>query len=223
VGGHEPLDTDDLNSDPERRSLIDTDTSVTEARQIKVLDTMLRGGFSALDTEQRQLFKEMRAQTVGTGSEGGFTVPTEFRNRVAEAMKAFGGLANIATVFETDSGNPITWAITDGTADEGVMIGEKEESTEQDMEFGQVVIGAKKMTSNIVKISDELLQDSGVDIAGLIARRIGSRLGRCRPAGPQARGGSGLPCRHCPLAVQRQHPARPQADERWTGAPALAA
>lgn len=172
------LDTDDLNSDPERRSLIDTDTSVTEARQIKVLDTMLRGGFSALDTEQRQLFKEMRAQTVGTGSEGGFTVPTEFRNRVAEAMKAFGGLANIATVFETDSGNPITWAITDGTADEGVMIGEKEESTEQDMEFGQVVIGAKKMTSNIVKISDELLQDSGVDIAGLIARRIGSRLGR---------------------------------------------
>ena len=172
------LDTDDLNSDPERRSLIDTDTSVTEARQIKVLDTILRGGFSALDTEQRQLFKEMRAQTVGTGSEGGFTVPTEFRNRVAEAMKAFGGLANIATVFETDSGNPITWAITDGTADEGVMIGEKEESTEQDMEFGQVVIGAKKMTSNIVKISDELLQDSGVDIAGLIARRIGSRLGR---------------------------------------------
>ena len=48
---------------------------------------MLRGGFGALDPEQRQLFKEMRAQTVGTGSEGGFTVPTEFRNRVAEATR----------------------------------------------------------------------------------------------------------------------------------------
>ncbi|BDO09033.1 phage capsid protein [Aeromonas caviae] len=172
------LDSDELNRDPERRSLLDLDTNVAEARQMQVLDTVLRGGFGELDAEQRQLFKEMRAQTVGTGAEGGFTVPTEFRNRVVEAMKAFGGLANIATVFETDSGNPIIWATTDGTTEEGVMVGEKEESTEQNMVFGQVAIGAKKMTSNIIKISDELLQDSGVDIAGLISRRIGSRLGR---------------------------------------------
>lgn len=172
------LDSDELNRDPERRSLLDLDTNVAEARQMQVLDTVLRGGFGELDAEQRQLFKEMRAQTVGTGAEGGFTVPTEFRNRVVEAMKAFGGLANIATVFETDSGNPIIWATTDGTTEEGVMVGEKEESTERNMVFGQVAIGAKKMTSNIIKISDELLQDSGVDIAGLISRRIGSRLGR---------------------------------------------
>lgn len=172
------LDSDDLNNHPERRSLIDTDTNVAEARQMKVLETVLRQGHSGLDAEQRQLFREMRAQTVGVGTEGGFTVPTEFRDRVVESMKAFGGLANIATVFETDSGNPIQWVTTDGTTEEGTMIGEKDESTEDDMEFGQVVIGAKKMTSKIIKISDELLQDSGVDISGLISRRLGSRLGR---------------------------------------------
>ncbi|WP_270689313.1 phage major capsid protein [Aeromonas sp. D3] len=172
------LDSDDLNDNPERRSLIDTNTSVAEARQLKVLDTVLRGGFDALDGEQRQLFKEMRAQVTNDDAKGGFTVPTEFRNRVVETMKAFGGLANIATVFETDSGNPITWVTTDGTLEEGVMVGENQESTEDDAEFGQVSIGAKKMTSNIVKISDELLQDSGVDITGLVARRLGSRLGR---------------------------------------------
>ena len=116
------LDTDDLNSDPERRSLIDTDTSVTEARQIKVIDTMLRGGFSALDTEQRQLFKEMRAQTVGTGSEGespgvsqprptevvGRDVPSESVAAVARRRyrcRAVGVLARHGTERADDQGN----------------------------------------------------------------------------------------------------------------------
>lgn len=172
------LDSDDLNNNPERRSLLDLDTNVTEARQMKVLETVLRGGYDALDGEQRQLFKEMRSQVTNDNAKGGFTVPPEFRDRVVESMKAFGGLANIATVFETDGGNPITWVTTDGTTDEGVMIGETEEGGDKDMDFGQVQIGAKKMTSKTIKLSDELLQDSGVDIVGLVGRRIGSRLGR---------------------------------------------
>ena len=172
------LDSDNVNNELERRSGIDLDTSVAEARQMKVLETVLRGGYPALSSEERALFKEMRAQATNVDSKGGFTVPTEFRNRVVETMKAFGGVANIATVFETDGGSPITWVTTDGTADEGVMIGETEEGGDKDMDFGQVAIGAKKMTSKTIKISDELLQDSGVDVIGLIARRIGSRLGR---------------------------------------------
>ncbi|WP_394293049.1 phage major capsid protein [Aeromonas rivipollensis] len=172
------LDSDKINNEPERRSGIDLDTSVAEARQMKVLETVLRGGYPALSSEERALFKEMRAQATNVDSKGGFTVPTEFRNRVVETMKAFGGVANISTVFETDGGSPITWVTTDGTADEGVMIGETEEGGDKDMDFGQIAIGAKKMTSKTIKISDELLQDSGVDVIGLIARRIGSRLGR---------------------------------------------
>ena len=172
------LDSDNVNNEQERRSGIDLDTSVAEARQMKVLETVLRGGYPALSSEERALFKEMRAQATNVDSKGGFTVPTEFRNRVVETMKAFGGVANISTVFETDGGSPITWVTTDGTADEGVMIGETEEGGDKDMDFGQIAIGAKKMTSKTIKISDELLQDSGVDVIGLIARRIGSRLGR---------------------------------------------
>lgn len=172
------LDSDNVNDEPERRSGIDLDTSVAEARQMKVLESMLRGGYESLSSEDRSLFKEMRAQATNVDTKGGFTVPTEFRNRVVEAMKAFGGVANISTVFETDSGNPITWATTDGTLDEGVMIGETEEGGDKDIDFGQIQIGAKKMTSKTIKISDELLQDSGVDIVGMIGRRIGSRLGR---------------------------------------------
>ena len=91
------LDSDKVNNEPERRSGIDLDTSVAEARQMKVLESMLRGGYQALSSEERALFKEMRAQATNVDTKGGFTVPSEFRNRVVEAMKAFGGVANICS------------------------------------------------------------------------------------------------------------------------------
>ena len=56
------LDSDNVQTDPERRSGIDLDTSVAEARQMKVLESMLRGGYQALSSEERALFKEMRAR-----------------------------------------------------------------------------------------------------------------------------------------------------------------
>lgn len=172
------LDSDDLNNNPERRSVIDTKTSVSEARSAQLFDTLLRKKYEDFTGEERQLFKELRSQVTSQDEKGGYTVPPEFRSNVIESMKAFGGLANVATVFETDSGAPITWVVTDGTTEEGEMIGETEQAGDDDIEVGQVAIGAKKMTSKVIKISDELLQDSGVDIVGLIARRLGSRLGR---------------------------------------------
>jgi HK97 family phage major capsid protein len=39
-------------------------------------------------------------------------------------------------------------------------------------------LGAKKLSSKIIRVSNELLQDSGVDIEAFLAGRIASRLGR---------------------------------------------
>lgn len=171
------LESDSLNDNPESRNLLGGKEKSTEKRAA-VFDSFLRGGFESLDSEQRALLNEMRAQSVSTADKGGYTVPTEFRDRVVETMKQFGGVANVATVFETESGNPIQWVITDGTAEEGVMIGENTASDAQDMTFGQAALGAKKMTSKVILVSNELLLDSGVDIYGLIGRRCGTRIGR---------------------------------------------
>jgi phage major capsid protein, HK97 family len=171
------LESDELNLNPETRDLLGDKQKPTEKRAA-VFDAYLRGGVENLDSEQRALLNEMRAQSVSTADKGGFTVPTEFRDRVVESMKQFGGLANISTVFETEAGNPIQWVITDGTAEIGAMIGESTQADAQDLSFSQASIGAKKMTSKVILVSNELLLDSGVDIYGLIGRRCGTRIGR---------------------------------------------
>lgn len=171
------LESDALNNNPESRDLLGGKDKPTEKRAA-VFDAFLRGGFENLDSEQRALLNEMRAQSVSTADKGGYTVPIEFRDRVVETMKQFGGVANISTVFETESGNSIQWVVTDGTAEVGAMIGESTSADTQDITFAQAALGAKKMTSKVILVSNELLLDSGVDIYGLIGRRCGTRIGR---------------------------------------------
>lgn len=57
-------------------------------------------------------------------------------------------------------------------------MGENTETTDEDVTFGTAVLGAKKLSSKIIKVSNELLQDSGVDIEAYLASRIGQRIGR---------------------------------------------
>lgn len=46
------------------------------------------------------------------------------------------------------------------------------------MTFGTAILGAKKLSSKIIRVSNELLQDSGVDIEAYLAGRIAQRIGR---------------------------------------------
>lgn len=151
--------------------------SVDEQRA-QAFDAFLRHGMSDMTPEQRKVLKEMRAQATNPNEKGGYTVPTEMLNRVYESMKDYGGLAGVAQVMNTDSGNDIEWPTSDGTAEEGVLLGENQETDEQDVDFGMETIGAKKLTSRIIRVSNELLQDSGIDIEAFLSARIGSRIGR---------------------------------------------
>lgn len=105
-------------------------------------------------------------------------MPKQFRNRVVEAMKAYGGIANVCQLLNTSNGQSIDWTYSDGTAEMGVMLGENEEAGEGDVTFEPVTIGAKKMTSKIIRVSNELLQDSGIDMNVYLSARIAQRLGR---------------------------------------------
>jgi len=172
------LDENSLDTnEPEQRNLAG-DLDSVEQRSSNAFEKGIRYGFESLDTEERKLVIEARAQSVGTDSKGGFTAPTQFRNQVSDAMKAFGGLAQIATILNTDSGNNISWPVSDGTSEMGVMIAENAQAGEEDAEFSEETLGAKKMTSKIIRVSNELLTDSGVDIGAYLSRRIGQRIGR---------------------------------------------
>lgn len=151
----------------------------SEAEQrAAAFDAFVRRGLGELSPEERQVLNEMRAQSAAQGDKGGYTVPTTLLNKVFEKMKAYGGLASVSQLLLTDSGNVIEWATSDGTEEEGELIGESQQATEGDVTFGTASLGAHKLSSKIIRVPNELLSDSGIDMEAYLAGRIASRLGR---------------------------------------------
>lgn len=112
--------------------------------------------------------------TIGIDTQGGYLVPDEFENTLLQALEEENVFRRIASVIKTSNRDMrIPMIAAHGTAawaDEGAAI------TESDEVFGQIYIGAHKLAT-MLKVSEELLGDSGFDfpkyIAGEFARRIG--------------------------------------------------
>lgn len=167
-----------LSQEEEQRNVkLTPENKGKELRNI-VFDKFLRQGISELSNEERSVLRELRAQGIDPDSKGGYTVPTQMQARIVESMKAYGGIASVSQVLSTSTGQTIEWATADGTAEEGELLGENTETSEEDTSFGTASLGAKKLSSKIIRISNELLQDSGVDIEAYLARRIADRIGR---------------------------------------------
>lgn len=149
-----------------------------EVKRSQAFDAFLRRGLSDLTQEEKQVMAELRAQAAGTDNKGGYTVPKEMQARIVEQMKAYGGISSVAQILNTADGRTISWVTADSTAEMGELIGENVAATEMDTEFGTADLGAKKLTSKIIRVSNELLQDSGVNIEAYLTQRIAERIGR---------------------------------------------
>lgn len=130
---------------------------------------------------------ELRAQSVGTDSAGGFLFPDTMRDKLQERLKAFGGLANAVEEITTSSGETLRWPTLDDTANAGVIAAEGTApgSGGADLVFGEKVLGAFKYvapgTGQLpLRVSVELLQDSAFDIQGLVTRKLGERIARAQ-------------------------------------------
>ncbi|BBX01858.1 phage capsid protein [Mycolicibacterium moriokaense] len=129
--------------------------------------------------------QELRAQSVGTPSAGGYTVPETFLNKLIDVRKTFGGIQSVAEVLETETGEPIRYPTLNDTANTGVQVDEltAPNSGGADLVFGEVTLGAYRFvapgaSNNPLRVSRELLQDSAIDIQALIARKLGERIER---------------------------------------------
>lgn len=142
----------------------------------------LRGGMPALTEEQRNYVltaqAEARAQSIGTPAEGGYLVPEGFRAVLEQSLKAHGGVRLAATVLKTASGNPLPMPTVDDTNNSGAIIAENAQVSEQDVAFGQVVLGAHMYSSKMIRVSNQLLQDSAFDLPAYLADALGTRLAR---------------------------------------------
>lgn len=121
-----------------------------------------------------------RALGVGTDTAGGYTVPEDFLRELEIAALAFGGMLQVARILRTDSGADLPIPTTNDTSNKGAILGENTAVSEQDVVMGNVTLGAYKYTSKMIKVSQELMEDSAFDLASFLGAILGERLGRAK-------------------------------------------
>jgi HK97 family phage major capsid protein len=135
-------------------------------------------------------FDVQNALQVGTDSEGGYLAPDEFEAILIEALDDVNIIRKLASVITTSSGDKkIPVVATKGTAD---WTDEEAPMHESDNTFGLVTIGAHKLTT-MLKVSEELLNDSVFDLASYIAKEFARRIGRAEEEAFITGNGTGKP------------------------------
>lgn len=142
-------------------------------------------GVADLAEEDRRLIQSgfvqgdrfRNAAGVGTGAAGGYMVPPAFREMVIETLLAYGPMLSLADRIDTDSGVNLPWPTNDDTANEGAILGESVQISEQDLTLGTNSLDAYMYTSKLVRVSYQLMQDAP-DFERFLARKLGERLAR---------------------------------------------
>jgi len=139
-------------------------------------------GNKGLDDEDRAIMLsrkvEHRDMGVGTGNLGGYFVPQGFVYDVDVAMKFVSELFANSNMLDTSTGNPLPHPTSNDTMNAGALIGEGQQVSEQDVAVGQILFGAYKFTSNLVRVSLELAQDSAFDMESFLKQQFAIRLAR---------------------------------------------
>jgi HK97 family phage major capsid protein len=157
----------------------------------EVFSKQLRFGAASLDSEERTVLmsgranlpQEARAQSTGTDSAGGYTVPEGFAGTIDKALAMWGPMwdGGIVQELNTATGNPLPYPTVDDTASRGRIKAENgavNDDGNDDVVFGEKMFNAFIYDTGMVKVPLELLQDSAFDIEALMNDLFGERLGR---------------------------------------------
>lgn len=148
------------------------------------LRAMLAGGLSALSPDQRQAMASRQnpdiraAMSTTTGTEGGYTVATEYNRQLIEAMRALGGVRPVAHVFQTATGATMNFPTADSTAEEGEIVGQNAPVAGGETAFGNATMDVFKYSSKKIALPFELLQDSMFNLEAYIQTLLSLRIGR---------------------------------------------
>lgn len=152
---------------------------------------MIYGGI--LNKEEREIMQNLseRAQAT-TGSAGGYTIPQGFIAKIEAKLKYISpffaemsvGLnpeaESVFDVLRTATGNDLPFPTNDDTAVTGELLAENGDAfgNSTDLTFGQITLKAYKYNSKPMKVSNELLTDTGLDLEGYIVNTLATRIAR---------------------------------------------
>lgn len=131
---------------------------------------------TGLDLRSDKIMIKRAAQSTSTTA-GGYTIPQGFLAELEKKLVYFNNLRTVARVIRTDTGNPLPFPTTDDTGNPATIGAENTAPSETAITFGQIVLGNYRYES-LVLTSNELLKDSGLDLASEIGGMLGERIGR---------------------------------------------
>ena len=142
---------------------------------------MMRGNVSA---------NVMNALKEGSDADGGYLVPDEFEKQLVQKLHQENILRSISHVIQTSSGDhKIPVVASEGTA---AWLDEEAAYTESNATFSQVILGAHKL-GTLIKVSEELLNDSAFDLTNYISSEFARRLGDAEEEAFLTGNGTGRP------------------------------
>lgn len=109
----------------------------------------------------------------GTDADGGYLVPEEFERQIVKTLDEANVIRSLAKVITTNSERKIPVAASHSTAQWTLENGAY---TESNPTFGQKQIDAYKLT-DLIRVSQELLQDSAFDLESYIADEFARAFG----------------------------------------------
>lgn len=132
----------------------------------------------------------MNSLHIGDDNEGGYLVPDEYERTLVQGLEEENVLRSLCTVIQTSSGDrKIPLVASHGTAS---WVDEEGTIPDSDDTFGQITIGAHKVAT-MIKVSDELLQDSVFNIESYIAAEFARRIGAAEEEAFITGNGTGKP------------------------------
>ncbi len=110
----------------------------------------------------------------GADPDGGFLVPNEFEQQLIQKLQEANVMRTISHVIQTNSGeHKIPVVASEGTA---TWLDEEAVYAESNTQFSQVSLAAHKL-GTLIKVSEELLNDSAFDLMTYLSGEFGRRLG----------------------------------------------
>lgn len=132
---------------------------------------------------------EVRALQVGTNSEGGYLTESVLERKFVASLDSANVMRGICTVLTAGSDRLIAVESSAGSA---AWTSEEAAYTESDSAFDQKSFDGHKV-GTIMKVSEELLQDSVFDVGAYVAETFGRRIGVAEEAAFVSGNNSGKP------------------------------
>jgi HK97 family phage major capsid protein len=132
-----------------------------------------RGEIRSMEFEMRDIAP---LNTLGT-TDGGDLVPVSFINRLTDYMRENSGVlrTNPTQITSATGGNTLEIPIITGVSS-AVITAEKNPFTESEPTFSKYQMGAYKY-GLMMYLTREMVEDSGVDLLGFLAKQAGQALG----------------------------------------------